>query len=176
VALVPADDGTLWLADADGRPIVAAPPGAEDEYLAVLAPPPEARGGASAEESLAAAVRGAVAVAAELTRSRPVWAAGLRRADALGEGEYRLHTTALPFSLLVRGGEVEPRAGYLALALPRLVDGAGQAVEGGGERIAEVDLRFPGRIVVKTQHSTKTTQSLAALPAGAADTTRRKVS
>lgn len=171
-ALVPGTDtpgdGGLWLADAAGRPIVAAPPGAEKEYLTVLAPPPEARGGAGPEEALAEAVRGALAVSAELARSRPVWAAGLRRADALGEGEFRLHTTALPFALLVRGGEVEPRAGYLALVLPRLLDAS--------RGIGEVDLRFAGRIVLTTQHETQTTQSLAAAPRAAADMTRRKVS
>ncbi len=145
--LVPGPGGeegstALWLADTAGRPIVPAPPDARDEYL-LLVPAPE-RG--AAVGPLAAAVPGALAVAAELARSRPVWAAGLERIEALGQDEYRLRTAALPFPVLVRAGEVEPRAGRFEQALPELRRRLGE--------IGLADLRFAGRLVVRPADAT----------------------
>jgi hypothetical protein len=142
----------LWLADAAGRPIVPAPPEAAAEYVLVV---PAAERGA-AVGPLAAAVPGALSVAADLARSRPVWAAGLERIEALGQDEYRLRTAALPFPLLVRAGEVEPRAGRLAAALPALREHMGD--------IGLADLRFAGRLVVRPAEAT-------AVAAGGATTT-----
>lgn len=165
--------GRLWLADAAGRPIVPAPPGAEDEFVRVV-PAPE-RGESAGP--LAESVPGALSVAAELARSRPVWAAALDRLEALGGGEYRVVTKALPFPLLVREGQVEERTGYLAAALPALERAYGD--------LELADLRFSGRLVLRPNESVSTLRSdsisdatPAAREAGPApreDETRREV-
>jgi hypothetical protein len=131
-ALVPRDDGP-WFADADGHPI--APLAGEDPggLLLVSTAP-----GAMAEGE---GVPVALAVAAELAVAEPEWAAGMTRVEALSGDEARLFTAALPWPLLVRVGEIAPRAHRLAELMPKL-----------GERysqLAEVDLRFSRRIVVQ---------------------------
>jgi len=159
-----------WLADAAGRPIVPAPADAAAELVRVV--PAEDRG--AAVGPLAEAVPGALSVAADLARSRPVWAAGLERIEALGQDEYRLRTTALPFPLLVKAGEVEPRAGRLEAALPELRRRVGE--------IGVADLRFAGRLVVRPVSAmaavaggAMTMTQTAAVAASRADDMRRKV-
>lgn len=145
VALVPvAGDDRLWLADADGDPIVPAPAGAEEEFLLVVPRPDRAD---------ADGVAGAVAAAGELARSRPVWAAGLERVEVLGDGAYRLRTSALPFPLLVRGGAVAVQADRLHAALPALT-----ARLGG---IRRADLRFPDRLILLPGADTAARRSAA---------------
>jgi len=159
-----------WLADAAGRPIVPAPADAAADFVRVV--PAEDRG--AAVGPLAAAVPGALSVAADLARSRPVWAAGLERIEALGQDEYRLRTTALPFPLLVKAGQVEPRAGRLEAALPELRRRLGE--------IGVADLRFAGRLVVRPAGATPavaggamTMTRTAAVAPSRTDDMRRKV-
>lgn len=128
----------LWLADANGHPIVPAPEGAEESFVVVV--PAAER--AALVGNLAQAVPGALEVAGELARHRPVWAAALVRIEALGAEEYRVVTGALPFPLLVRSGELEPRAGYLEAALPEV-----RRRHGG---IAVADLRFADRLILRS--------------------------
>ncbi len=134
-------DSPLWLADAAGRPITEAPPEAADELVLVV-PAPE-RGAVLGP--LADTVPGAVEVARAFSRSQPVWAAGLQRIEALGQGEYRLVTAALPFPLLVRAGEVERRVALLEAALPGLRRELGSEMDD----MAVADLRFTDRLVLR---------------------------
>lgn len=90
------------------------------------------------------AVPSALAVREDLARARPAWGRAVTRVDVLGEGDFRLHTTALPFPLLVRAGEVEPRVRWLEHVLPRLVETLGEP--------GSVDLRFDRRIILETRN------------------------
>lgn len=131
-ALVP-KDGEPWFADAAGRPI--APLGDEDpgELLLVTTPPGAAVDGAG--------VPLALAVAEELAAAVPEWAAGTRRIEALSNEDARVHTAALPCPLLLRVGQIAPRARRLTEVLPEL--GARYP------QMAALDLRFSRRIVVR---------------------------
>lgn len=91
-------------------------------------------------------VGSALGVAADLGRAQPTWAAKLSRIEVLGEEDFRLHTDALPFPLLVRSGQVKPKVERLVELLPEL---SRRYV-----RIEAVDLRFSRRIVVQPALST----------------------
>jgi len=116
---------------------------------------PEARKAGLLEVTFSRPVQGAVAsaleVAGELGRVRPDWAAALTQIEVLGEEDFRLHTEALPFPLLVTRGQVGPKARRLEELLPEL--------QRRYPVIESVDLRFSRRIVV---------QPGAPLPAAAA--------
>lgn len=83
----------------------------------------------------------ALAVAAELGRVQPTWAGKLSRIEVLGEEDFRLHTEALPFPLLVTSGQVRPKIQRLVELLPELSRRY--------PKIEAVDLRFSRRIVVQ---------------------------
>jgi len=145
-ALVPAPasepaDGP-WLADAEGRPIVRAS-AEEAEGLALVVPSPWDAGGGEGSRRVAA-VPAALALAREIARAEPVWAAGLERLESLGGGDFRVWTAALPFPVLVEQGRLEPAAERLGDVLPAL---AARRPELG--RVAEADLRFAGRLVLR---------------------------
>jgi cell division protein FtsQ len=127
------EPGGLVYADPDGQPIV--------EVDSV----PEARKAGLLEvffsRPVPGGMAGALEVAGELGRVRPDWAAALTRIDVLGEEDFRLHTEALPFPLLVTRGEVGPKARRLEELLPEL--------ERRYPVIESVDLRFSRRIVVQ---------------------------
>jgi cell division septal protein FtsQ len=91
-------------------------------------------------------VGSALRAAADLGRAQPTWAAKLSRIEVLGEEDFRLHTDALPFPLLVRSGQVKPKVERLVELLPEL---SRRYV-----RIEAVDLRFSRRIVVQPALST----------------------
>lgn len=149
-ALVPGDGGP-WLVDAGGRPIEPAPAEVAERYLLVV--PRRAPTGVEEDDDGAevrepgsprgpvAPVPAALAVAGELAAVRPDWAAGLERAEEIGPGQFRLVTSALPFPLLVRRGEVAERAERLGEALPALDRRLGP--------LARADLRFAGRLVLR---------------------------
>lgn len=125
--------GGLVYADNDGRPIVpvdSVPEARKAGLLEVFFSHPVAGG-----------IEGALEVAGELGRVRPDWAAALTRIDVLGEEDFRLHTEALPFPLVVTRGEVGPKARRLEELLPEL--------ERRYPVIESVDLRFSRRIVVQ---------------------------
>ncbi len=90
-------------------------------------------------------IRAALTVAAELGRAQPTWSGQLSRIEVLGEEDFRLHTDALPFPLLVRSGQVRPKVERLVELLPEL---SRRYV-----RIEAVDLRFSRRIVVQPSPS-----------------------
>jgi hypothetical protein len=145
---------TLVYADRQGRPIApvvtiaSGATGAAGEKLpdllivrlapAVAARPQDGAAGAVGDRG---GVARALAVAGELGRANPDWAAGLTRVEVLSEEDFRLETSALPFPLLVRRGQVAGKVRYLQALLPEL-----------GRRYAHlegVDLRFSRRIVVQ---------------------------
>lgn len=126
-------EGRLYYADTAGRPIV--PVGSPDE--ARQAGLLEVR----FSHPMSGGVAGALTVAAELGRVRPDWAGALTRIDVLGEEDFRLHTAALRFPLLVTRGQVGPKIRRLEELLPEL--------ERRYPAIAVVDLRFSRRIVVQ---------------------------
>jgi hypothetical protein len=130
-ALVPGPGGP-WLADREGGRIVPAPPGADERFLLVV-PPPGRRG---------VEVAAALDVAAEVARLEPVWAAGLVRVDALGEGDFRLHSTALPAPLTVRAGRLAAGAEWVERALPAV------SARFDGE-VGAIDARLAGRLIVR---------------------------
>ena len=86
-------------------------------------------------------IAAALKVAAELGRVQPGWAAKLAQIEVLGEEDFRLHTAALPFPLLVTAGEVGPKVQRLVELLPQLSQRY--------SRIEAVDLRFSRRIVIQ---------------------------
>lgn len=131
--LVPGPGG-LWLADGEGARIVPAPAGAEERFLLVV--PPRGRQGVE--------VPAALELAAEVARIEPVWAAGLVRVDALGEGDFRLHSSALPAPLTVRRERLAAAA-WVERALPVLA--ARQ------HDVGAIDARFAGRLVVRPREA-----------------------
>jgi cell division septal protein FtsQ len=106
---------------------------------------PEARKAGLLEVTFSRPVQGgmesAQKVAGELGRVRPDWAAALTQIEVLGEEDFRLHTEALPFPLLVTRGQVGPKARRLEELLPEL--------QRRYPVIESVDLRFSRRIVVQ---------------------------
>jgi len=99
-------------------------------------------------------VGAALKVAAELGRVQPDWAAKLAQIEVLGEEDFRLHTDALPFPLLVTAGQVGPKVQRLVELLPELTQRY--------SRIEAVDLRFSRRIVVQPSQSTQPALSASA--------------
>jgi cell division septal protein FtsQ len=139
--------GRLVYADNDGRSIVA------------IGSPEEARKAGLLEvvftRPVAGGVESALDVAGELGRVRPDWASRLTQIEVLGDGDFRLHSEALPFPVLVTQGEVGAKARRLEELLPEL-----------GRRypnIESVDLRFSRRIVVQPGASDR----VAAVKSGA---------
>jgi len=144
-ALVPAPEGEPggpWLADAEGRRIVRAT-AEEAEGLTLVVPSPWDGGGRDGAGRVAA-VPAALELAREIARAEPVWAAGLERLESLGDGDFRVWTAALPFPVRVERGRLEPAAERLGDVLPALAARRPELA-----RVAEADLRFPGRLVLR---------------------------
>lgn len=126
-------EGRLYYADTAGRRIVPVASPEEARQAGLL----EVRFSHPVPEGVASALE----VAAELGRVRPDWAGALTRIEVLGEEDFRLHSTALRFPLLVTRGQVGPKIRRLEELLPEL--------ERRYPAIAAVDLRFSRRIVVQ---------------------------
>lgn len=139
-------DGGLVYADSEGKTIapVTTPAELEEARSAGLLVVSFVRNFAHKphKEGVGSALR----AAADLGRAQPTWAAKLSRIEVLGEEDFRLHTDALPFPLLVRSGQVKPKIERLVELLPEL---SRRYV-----RIEAVDLRFARRIVVQPALST----------------------
>jgi cell division septal protein FtsQ len=132
--------GGLVYADEKGRPIapVEDPEKARKTGLVVVA-------FAHPQLSPSDGVGGALEVAGELGRAQPSWAGNLSKIEVLGEQDFRLHTSALRFPLLVTRGQVGPKVKRLTELLPEL-DRRYPAIQA-------VDLRFSRRIVVQPEAS-----------------------
>lgn len=132
--------GGLVYADEKGRPIapVEDPEKARKTGLVVVA-------FAHPQLSPSDGVGGALEVAGELGRAQPSWAGALSKIEVLGEQDFRLHTSALRFPLLVTRGEVGAKVKRLTELLPEL--------DRRYPAIRAVDLRFSRRIVVQPESS-----------------------
>lgn len=139
-------DGGLVYADSDGKAIarVTTPAELDEARSAGLLVVSFVRN--FAHKPHKEGVGSALGVAADLGRVQPTWASKLSRIEVLGEEDFRLHTDALPFPLLVRSGQVKPKIERLVELLPEL---SRRYV-----RIEAVDLRFARRIVVQPALST----------------------
>ncbi len=156
VALERADRDLFYL-DASGSRIERFDPlaGSVDLLLVSLAdsrrgaappaqPSPAAAPGEVPEPAPPAApssLRSAVEMADEIEQIAPSWSAGLSEIEVLGEQDFRVYTTSLPFPLLVRAGRLNEKARRLEELLPRIVERYGA--------VAAVDLRFARRIIVQ---------------------------
>jgi cell division protein FtsQ len=132
----------LVFADSGGRAI--APVGSPEEQeaarrlkLVVVTFPPASH----SARMPADAVAGALEVAGELGRVEPDWAASLSQIEVLGEEDYRLHSGALRFPLLVTRGQVGEKLRRLETLMPEL--------DRRYPVIQAIDLRFSHRIVVQ---------------------------
>jgi cell division protein FtsQ len=130
---------SLVYADQEGRPI--APVGGGKELESARRAKLVVVSFVHRELSASDGVGGALEVAGELGRVQPDWAAALSRIEVLGEQDFRLHTEALRFPLLVTRGQVGPKVERLKTLLPEL-DRRYPAIQ-------SVDLRFSRRIVVQ---------------------------
>ena len=138
VALLVKGAGLVY-ADEKGRPIapVEDPEAARRTGLVVVVfahPQLSVSGGGDG-------VGDALEVAGELGRVQPSWAGALAKIEVLGDQDFRLHTNALRFPLLVTRGQVGPKVQRLTELLPEL-DRRYPAIQA-------VDLRFSRRIVVQ---------------------------
>lgn len=127
-ALLRSGDG-LVLLDRGGRPIAPWRAGSDAGDFVLI----------SVGATRAVDLEGALAVADELGRVAPRWAASLSEVVALSEDDFRLYLGALPFPIVVRGGTLAERLPALAALLPEL--------ERRYRGIDQVDLRIPRRIV-----------------------------
>lgn len=129
--------GRSFFVDAQGRPIAAV--GSEDPAndAALLGELPRVTDAGAGP----AAVSLALEVERELARARPDWAAGPLEIDVISNNDVRLHSAALPFSLRLRPGDVEPKIRRLEELLPRLRASHGEP--------GAVDLRLARRIIVE---------------------------
>jgi cell division septal protein FtsQ len=129
VARLVTDGGMVFL-DVEGEPIAPCPAGAGEGLLLVRHGWPGT-----------VPVREVLEVVGELQRVEPAWGLGVREAEVLGERELRVRGEALPFALLLRGGEVAAGVRNLRRVLPEL--------ETRFATIESVDLRQPHRLVVR---------------------------
>lgn len=96
---------------------------------------------AGAKSMEAVVLRSAVQLLSEIDDVDPLWASGLSEIEILGEEDFRIHSSALPFPVLVRAGTLHQRARRLEELLPHIVERFGA--------VAAVDLRFARRIIMK---------------------------
>jgi cell division protein FtsQ len=123
-------DGELLYVDNAGNPITPFMPDGKEVDLVILSQRDE-----EAEAGLA------LEFLQELKDAEVPWLAGLSEIRALGQKDFKVFTTNLPFPLLLRGGTVEYKARRLETLLPQIVARYGSGVE--------VDLRFARRIIVQ---------------------------
>ena len=136
VALLRAEGG-LHYVDAGGARIAPFDPSAA---RGVDLPLISVASGRSAAGDEAAVLRPAVRLLSEIDEVGSPWIAGLSEVEVLGEEDFRLHTSALSFPVLVRIGTLNQRARRLEELLPHIVERYGAAA---------VDLRFARRIIVQ---------------------------
>jgi hypothetical protein len=127
----------LWYADAEGNLVAPAGEGDHRELPWIRQQETETAAGSRR----VAGVPGALNALGELAAHQPAWAAGLVEIRVLGEEDFAVETTALPFPLLVRPGDVAAKAAWLEELLPEILRRY--------QRLEAIDLRFSRRIVLK---------------------------
>lgn len=124
---------TLSFLDSAGEVIAPYDPsqGVADQILVSLAPGTGGQGESAA----------AIEVLEEIAATRATWASDLSEIEVLGRDDFRVHSTVLPFPLLVRQGTVKEKARRLESLMPQLLARYGAS--------ASVDLRFARRIILQ---------------------------
>lgn len=143
VAALLRHDGELWYLDSEGLVVAPFDPLAPPEDL-LLVSRRETEGdvGAPGEPVLGLApLSDALAFAAEVERVRPAWAAQLSEIEIVGEQDFRLFTSAVPFPVLARAGSLAEKVARLEPLLGEIVARY--------PAVAAVDLRFRRHIVVQ---------------------------
>lgn len=120
---------TAYWVDRSGRTIEECPPAAAPDLLRLT-------GAAGDPAALAAALD----VAERLRQSSAPWAEALTEAEILGPDDFRFHSTALPFPVLLSGARLADALEPFQLYLPQLLERR--------DGIAAVDLRFARQIVI----------------------------
>jgi POTRA domain, FtsQ-type len=140
-AVLETDDG-LWFADASGERIARLEPGDSAGSLLRVAAGPTAIGISPAlATSEAASLRRAVAIERALLEHGPEWRLPVLWVEVIGDDDFRLWLGELPFSILVRSAGVAERIELLERLRPEILDRV--------EALAEVDLRFASRVIVR---------------------------
>lgn len=123
-------DGDLLLVDLDGEIFTRFEPEAETASLLLLS-------GVDEPELLTRAMR----AARRLEAIEPAWGASLSEVEVLNGNDLRLHTSALPFPLVVRAERLEEAIESLRDHLPRMREHL--------DAVGAIDLRFQRYIVVQ---------------------------
>lgn len=128
-ALYRGDAGLVWI-DFAGRPIEPVDLSRPDPGLDL----PILSGSLEA-------VPAALTLLEEIHEAGQGWSEGLSEIEILGQRDFRVYTTSLPFPLVVRTGSLHEKARQLRALLPRLVERF--------DTIDAVDLRFARRIIIQ---------------------------
>ena len=132
VALMRAEEGEapFWYLDEEGEPI--APYETSDGEVDLPLVSAAASGGD---------LRPALALFDEIEDVGPPWAGGLSEIEMLGDEDFRLWSSDLPFPLLVRSGTLARKTPFLEDLLPE--------IERRYDDVEAVDLRFARRIILQ---------------------------
>jgi cell division protein FtsQ len=123
-------DGELYYVERDGG-LIAPVEGERDAELTVL----------RADDEERPEVEAALAMAARWRELQPEWGRGVSEIDEVGDEDFRVHTAALPFPVLVHPSTVEAGLQRLPRLLPE--------IERRYAAVEAVDLRFPDRVVIQ---------------------------
>jgi hypothetical protein len=141
-AVLETQDG-LYYVDVDGDRIARLEPGDSAESLLRVAAGTTAIGISPAlATSEASSVRHALAIETSLEQSTgPEWCLPVLWVEVIGDDDYRVYLGELPFPILVRSQDVAARIALLEQLRPAILERA--------PILAEVDLRFESRVIVR---------------------------
>jgi len=141
-AVLETEEG-LWYMDADGHRIAPLAPDDSPGGLLRVAAGVTAVGLSPAlATSEASSVRHALAIEAELHQSPvPEWSLPVLWVEVIGDDDYRVYLGSLPFPILARSRDVAGRLMMLEELRPEILERA--------PILAEVDLRFEDRLIVR---------------------------
>ncbi|MEM7582142.1 MAG: FtsQ-type POTRA domain-containing protein [Acidobacteriota bacterium] len=136
-------DKKLFYLDGRGVPIAPFDPhaGASDLMLISRLQTPSGDPAEPMPAASQSSLRSAIQLTEEITQLDPPWRDGLSEIVVLGENDFKIYTTSLPFPLLVRVGTLKDKVRRLEELLPKIVDHYG--------RTSAIDLRFARRIIVQ---------------------------
>lgn len=142
VAVLETEDGLYYL-DGDGARIARLEPEDSAGALVRIAAGATAIGVSPAlATSESSSVRHALAIEASLNQSSgPEWRLPVLWVEVVGDDDYRVYLGTLPFPILVRSQDVAPRIDLLEELRPAILERA--------PILAEVDLRFESRVIVR---------------------------
>jgi hypothetical protein len=158
VAVLETEDG-LYYMDSDGERIARLEPEDSAESLLRIAAGSTAIGISPAlATSESSSVRHALAIETSLEHSTgPDWRLPVLWVEVIGDDDYRVYLGRLPFPILVRSRDVAPRIDLLEQLRPAILERA--------PILAEVDLRFESRVIVRPAIEAIEAYAASALPA-----------